>query len=187
MEYLDIVDENNNFTGEIVTRKEAHEKNLYHRHVKCWVINDKGEILLQKRSLIKLKAPGIWCKTGGHVENGETIFEALKREIFEEIGININKNQIIDTKISKSLNPKENYFSYDNVILVNTKIEDYKIQEEELDEVKYFAIEQLEQYKKENNNQFSFYNWSDLDFTTQMKWLKEIRNNILNINKEKHM
>ena len=50
MEYLDIVDENNELTGQVEERKLAHEKHLFHRHVSTWIMNQKGEILLQKRS-----------------------------------------------------------------------------------------------------------------------------------------
>ena len=42
MEILDIVDENNELTGEKETRQYIHENNLWHRNVSCWIINEKG-------------------------------------------------------------------------------------------------------------------------------------------------
>ena len=33
MEYLDIVDENNEFTGIVEERRKAHEMNLWHRYL----------------------------------------------------------------------------------------------------------------------------------------------------------
>ena len=50
MEYLDIVDEQNNLTGKTEERDIIHEKGLWHREISVWIMNQKGEVLLQKRS-----------------------------------------------------------------------------------------------------------------------------------------
>ena len=54
-----------------------------------FIMNKKGEILLQRRALTKKKNPGVWSKTGGHVDSNETIIDALKREVEEEVGTQI--------------------------------------------------------------------------------------------------
>jgi len=51
------------------------------------IINDKSEILLLKR--LKEPEKGCWTIPGGTVEFGETIEEAIIREIEEEIGVKI--------------------------------------------------------------------------------------------------
>ena len=85
-EILDIVNE----TGEVLgqaTRAEIHRRRLLHRVVHLLVFNSKGELLLQKRSQLKDIAPGKWdTSVGGHVEHGETIDQALRREMEEELG-----------------------------------------------------------------------------------------------------
>ena len=50
MELLDIVDENGNYTGEVVERSVAQKFNLLHYEVIIIPVNDKKQILLQKRS-----------------------------------------------------------------------------------------------------------------------------------------
>ena len=55
MEIIDVFDSDNNSLGYSVTRDEIHERKLWHRHVSAWIMNDKGMILLQKRSLAKKK------------------------------------------------------------------------------------------------------------------------------------
>ncbi len=55
----------------------------------CIIINEKNEILLLKRSRHLRNEPGMWSRPGGTVEFGETIENALKREIKEEIGVDI--------------------------------------------------------------------------------------------------
>ena len=56
--------------------------------VSCGVIieNDKGQILLQKR-----RDNGFWALIGGAMEIGEKSIEVVKREAFEEAGIEIGE------------------------------------------------------------------------------------------------
>ena len=53
MEYIDIFDYNNNPTGEIKEKTQAHEDGKFHRTAHVWIMNDKKELLLQKRSATK--------------------------------------------------------------------------------------------------------------------------------------
>lgn len=46
-----------------------------------------GAVLLARRALHKLTYAGCWDVIGGHVEPGETIEQALIREVLEEIGV----------------------------------------------------------------------------------------------------
>ena len=81
MELVDIVDENNELTGQVEDRWIAYEKGLWRRTVSCWIMNKKGEILLQKRTPNKRRNPNKWAKTGGQVDSGESAEEAIIREV----------------------------------------------------------------------------------------------------------
>ena len=72
MELIDIVDENNKLTGQVEDRWVAYKKGLWRRTVSCWIMNEKGEVLLQKRTANKVRNPNKWAKTGGQVDSGET-------------------------------------------------------------------------------------------------------------------
>lgn len=87
-EQFPLVDENGMVIGK-ATRSECHGGTLWlHPVVHLHVLNHKGELLLQKRSATKDIQPGKWdTSVGGHVSYGESVEEALKREVFEEIGI----------------------------------------------------------------------------------------------------
>ncbi|MFZ2198926.1 MAG: NUDIX domain-containing protein, partial [Thermodesulfovibrionales bacterium] len=64
------------------------DPSLLHRVVHVLVFDKKGRLLLQRRSLNKDVAPGKWdTSVGGHVNPGEDILEAAKREMNEELGI----------------------------------------------------------------------------------------------------
>ena len=79
-------------TGQVIgsaTRGECHNgSRLLHPVVHLHLFNSKGELYLQRRPLWKDIQPGKWdTAVGGHVDYGETIEEALLREVREEIGI----------------------------------------------------------------------------------------------------
>lgn len=55
----------------------------------CLIINDKNEVLLVKRAQKCETNQGIWTRPGGSIKFGETVEAALKREIREELGVDI--------------------------------------------------------------------------------------------------
>ena len=87
-ELLEVVDKNGRIKG-LAKRSEVHsDPTLIHRVVHVLVFDRRGRLLLQRRSIKKDIAPGKWdTSVGGHVNPGEDILEAAKREMQEELGI----------------------------------------------------------------------------------------------------
>src|SRR5258706_2215468 len=83
-----VVDEDDTIL-EYRTRFDCHhDASLIHRAVGIILFNDKGQILLQKRSMKKDLNPGMFTiSASGHVTKGQTYEEAAKRELEEELGI----------------------------------------------------------------------------------------------------
>lgn len=179
MELVDIVDENNKLTGQVEEKTLTHKKCLWHRHVSSWIMNKKGEVLLQKRSADKPRNPSKWAKTGGHVDSGEDVKDAILREIKEEIGIDIPKEEIEILEIYKSKDPNNKYFTYNFLCIVDYAIEHYVLQKEEVAEVKYVTIEDMELIKRKNDSNYTFCNWDDEDFYREINLLKNKRKQIL--------
>ena len=178
MELIDIVDENNELTGQVEERWTAYEKGLWRRTVSCWIMNEKGEVLLQKRTENKRRNPNKWAKTGGQVDSGENAEDAIFREVKEELGIEIPKEQIKIIEILKS-DYKNKRFAYNFIFVVNYKKEEYILQKEEVSEVKYFTIEDMEIAKKNNDINYTFCNWNEEVFYREMNLLKNKRKEIL--------
>ena len=65
------------------------------RIVLTGILKDNDEFLVVKRSENDDLYPGAWEFPGGHLKNGETIYEGLKRELFEEIGFDLEFEPII--------------------------------------------------------------------------------------------
>lgn len=89
-EVFDVVDENDNVIGK-ATRREVHKnKKLIHRSIGVAIFNIQGKIYLQQRSATKDKDPLLWTVgCSGHVESGDNYEETAKRELTEELGINV--------------------------------------------------------------------------------------------------
>ena len=176
MELLDVVDEENNLTGKVEHREIIHQKGLYHREVGIWIMNEKGKILIQKRSANKKQAPNKWGITAGHVDAGQEPIEVAIREVLEEIGLELKKEEIeflFVTKKHKKFSDTQynNNFQYIYFARSNKKIEEYEIQEEELSEVKYISIEELEKVIENKDERYTF-SKSEY-FESLMKILKE--------------
>lgn len=88
IEYFPLVDESGKVTGK-ATRAECHNGSfLLHPVVHLHVLDRHGRLLLQKRSMRKDIQPGKWdTSVGGHIDYGETVEAALRREAYEELGI----------------------------------------------------------------------------------------------------
>ena len=102
--------------------------------------NDNNEILLQKRSRLKRANPSKWGICGGKVDLGETQLDAGVRETLEEIGVFLDKKDL--KFLSMDTNEKAHFTVY--YVRKNVNINECKLQEEELEEVKYFKIEELQ-------------------------------------------
>jgi 16S rRNA (adenine1518-N6/adenine1519-N6)-dimethyltransferase len=88
-EIFPLVDENDDVIGSM-SRDEVHARNERHRAIHVQIFNEAGEVFLQKRSIWKDRSPGKWdSSTAGHVDAGETYEQAARRELMEEIGVEV--------------------------------------------------------------------------------------------------
>lgn len=156
-ELVDVINpETGKKTGEIITKKEAHQKGIWHSSIHIWLISkDHKKILLQKRCPEKNLFPNMWdISVGGHISSGEEPINAAKRELSEELGLNPEEyNFIYQTTL------KEKFVDHDilsneivYVYLINTDLDLNKLtlQKEEVSEVKWYTKQELQSL---NNNQ----------------------------------
>jgi isopentenyl-diphosphate Delta-isomerase len=86
-ELFDIVNDRDEVVGR-ATRREVHARGLWHRAIHVLVFNAAGQVFLQKRSMLKDTAAGLWDSScSGHVDAGEDYDHAARRELGEEIGL----------------------------------------------------------------------------------------------------
>ena len=150
MEYIDIYDENEKFLRKC-SRKEAHEKGYWHKTTHCWILRKDGKILFQMRSKKLKDNPGkLYTTASGHVSAGETLKDALHREVNEECGINIDTNPsvLFEKGRFKVDFLKTNGAEYHDRALYNmfflennTKLVDFDFQKEELEGIYELSIQ----------------------------------------------
>lgn len=146
MEYIDIVDENNNLMGETKEKQQAHKDGDFHRTAHIWIINNKQELLLQKRSPDKETHPNCWdISAAGHIKAGESVIEGTIRELKEELGVIVKEEdlQYVET-IKSTKNPINREFGYVYLLECSYSVEKYVFEDKEVSEVKYIDFEELE-------------------------------------------
>ena len=137
-EYLDILDENGNKTGKIKLRNEVHRDGDWHKAVHIWIINNKGDILLQRRCASKDSHPNMLdISSAGHLQAGDDSLTGAVREIKEELNLDISPNelQFITTLKRKSNKSINNEFDDLYILRTNKKIEEMQFQKEEISEI----------------------------------------------------
>lgn len=115
-EMFPIVDEQGNIVS-AATRGECHNgSKLLHPVIHLHVFNSQGELYLQKRPEWKDIQPGKWdTAVGGHIDLGESVEIALKREAYEELGIVEFTPELLTTYVFESTREKELVFAHKTV------------------------------------------------------------------------
>lgn len=137
-EMFPIVDEDGNILS-AATRGECHSScKLLHPVVHLHVFNSRGELYLQKRPEWKDIQPGKWdTAVGGHIDLGESVEMALKREVREELGIEDFNPELLTHYVFESSREKELVFAHKTVY-------DGEIHpSEELDGGRFWSIEEI--------------------------------------------
>ena len=144
IERLDIYDNERHKTCKIIERKEGLRlgEEEYILAVQCWIINKKREILLTQRKFDKGYG-GMWEPTGGLVISGENSIQGVKRELQEEIGLNISKEDLFLVK--EKIEKDENCNTFRDVYIVkkDIRLNELQFNDGEVINAQYVTVEKL--------------------------------------------
>ncbi len=153
-EYFDLLDENGNKTGKIKLRTEVHRDGDWHKAVHIWIINNKGDILLQRRCATKDSNPNMLdISSAGHLSAGDDSLTGAIRELKEELNLDVNKEEL---QFIKTLKRSSKYTStfinneFDDLYILRTDktINDMKFQEEEISEIFFVSYKKFKEMVK---------------------------------------
>ena len=157
MEYIDVLDENGKPTGITKTIRDIHLDGDLHRSAEVWIVNSKGELILQQRSPSKPRYPNLWdISAAGHLSTGQSSIEAAMRETEEELGLRLpaDKFEYLFTnrkKIRVDANNMENEFEDVYLVQLDFDLSKLTIQKEEVEEVRSVHYKNLERAVANND------------------------------------
>ena len=152
-EKRDLYDINGNKTELTYYKGDKVPDGYYPMVVMIAIQSSEGKFLMQKR--VEEKG-GDYGVTGGHPKSGETPYEGIITEVKEELGIDISNNEIIEFDSGCDL--KDCYKMY--YTKMDLDLSKLNIQKEELSEVKWFSLEELQDMvdkKILNQDQIDFF------------------------------
>ncbi|MEG1579950.1 MAG: NUDIX domain-containing protein [Bacteroidaceae bacterium] len=138
-ELFPLVDEEGIITG-AATRGECHDgSKKLHPVVHLHLFNSKGEVFLQHRPAWKDIQPNRWdTSVGGHIDLGENVAQALRREVREELGIEDFTPEVVTQYVFESVRERE-------LVFVHRTVYDGEIctSKEELDGGRFWTLDEV--------------------------------------------
>lgn len=172
-----VYDKSGNFKRTI--NKEEEKKlteNEWLKGVTCFVVNENGEVLIEKR-VNKGLTPGKLDLCSGHLDGNETETQAIIRELKEELGIEIEEAMNV-IKLDKneaplgflSSNQKRNFFiTFYCLKRISSEI---KMQKEEIDKIVWLPLEETFKLIKSGRTKFP----TDYDYEPIFQKVRDICN-----------
>lgn len=129
----------------LINKGDEIPEGLYHLAVEIWILNDKGELLLLQRAKSKKFHPGEWECLGGSAIEDESFIECAIREVKEEIGIVISKEDL--QECGYEIRRKHIVMTY--ILRRNFNLKDLKIQVTEIEKVGWFTNKEFEELQNQ--------------------------------------
>ncbi|HEX2921652.1 MAG TPA: isopentenyl-diphosphate Delta-isomerase [Bacteroidales bacterium] len=154
--YVILVDKNDVQTG-TAKKLEAHEQALLHRAVSVFIVNNKGEWILQRRALDKYHSRGLWTNTCcTHPSPGEIAIDAAARRLNEEMGMKCNLRYLFSFIYMGKLDTELTEHELDHVFLGIT--DDVPvINREEVEDWKYVFFEEMKRDIDVNPGDYTYW------------------------------
>lgn len=146
-ELIDILDQHGNPTGESQPRSIVHTTGLWHRtvHIYFYRKSDEGiELLVHLRSKTKDLNPNKWdTRFGGHLQAGDTLEQALVKELKEEVGITPEPNNLTAGPTHKREKFPNNEFTSVYFYKFEGATESLSFKDGEVQEVKWMNVNKI--------------------------------------------
>lgn len=146
-EYIDLVDEKNNLTGEQEKRSVIHSKGLWHRTIHIYFfrkVDDRIDFLVHLRSKKKDLHPNCWdTRFGGHIQSGQNIEAGAIDEIKEETDLDIEGTDLIDGGWRKTDSYPNNEFNRVYYFEFKGNTNDLKFNDGEVQKVKWMFLDDI--------------------------------------------
>ena len=147
MERFDVYDKDRNLKGYTYPRGSRLKEDEFRTVVHICIFNKQGEMLIQQRADCKKLWPNCWDITaGGNVTAGETSNECATRELYEELGLDVDFSNI---RPHLTINFENGFDDYYFVVL-EPKLETLTLQDDEVQDVKWATKQDVQELFDDN-------------------------------------
>ncbi|PID83008.1 MAG: hypothetical protein CSB15_00335 [Clostridiales bacterium] len=163
MEKWDLYDKDFNKLEKTMYRGDKVPKNCYRLVVDICIFNSEDKMLISQRKEDKKHYPNYWeFSASGAVISSEIIEDAIKRETLEEIGLDIN-----DENLRPYITIHSEH-SFHNIYMIkkDLDIKNLKIQETEVKAIKWASKDEIKEMI--NKNEFMQYQDGIIDLLFSM-------------------
>ena len=116
-EQVILVDEQDRPIG-AMGKMEAHQKGILHRAISVFIVNSKGEWLLQQRHSDKYHSGGLWSNACcSHPRPGENTEQTAERRLMEEMGLKSNLDKLFGFTYRATINNVLIEHEFDHVFI----------------------------------------------------------------------
>lgn len=166
MEYWDLFDEQERPLGKTHLRGTPLPEGAYHRVVCVWLMDRDGRFLMSRRSENKAGAH-LWERSGGSVLAGESPEEGARREVKEELGIDLSDKKL--HFLRTRLREQYSCFCYDYLCIIDKNVK-ITLQKEEVEDSRFMTLAEIEEIASRRELLANAYNFrSALDFFEAIK------------------
>lgn len=156
MEQLILVDQHDKEIG-IEEKIKAHKEGKLHRAFSVFILNSKGQLMLQKRANDKYHSGGLWTNTCcSHPRPGEPVESAAIRRLSEEMGFSCPLKELFSFIYKTGFDNGLMEHEFDHVF-VGTYDGQPKINPGEVAEYKWIGIKELLKDMEENPQNYTFW------------------------------
>ncbi|MCP4978161.1 MAG: isopentenyl-diphosphate Delta-isomerase [Maribacter sp.] len=136
-------------------KMEAHEKAELHRAFSVFIMNDRGETMLQQRAAHKYHSPLLWTNTCcSHQRVGESNIQAGKRRLREEMGFSVDLKELFSFIYKASFDNGLTEHELDHVMMGSYK-GDPHINPDEVADYKWMRPENVKKDIAENPDKYT--------------------------------
>ncbi|MCW5517410.1 isopentenyl-diphosphate Delta-isomerase [Muriicola sp. Z0-33] len=169
-EQVVLVDQFDNPLG-TMGKMEAHKKAVLHRAFSVFIMNNKGETMLQQRAMEKYHSPGLWTNTCcSHQREGESNIEAGKRRLKEEMGFEAELKELFSFVYKAPFDNGLTEHELDHV-MIGFYEDDPLINTDEVMDWKWMKPEEVKQAMLDKPEEFTV--WSRIIFDKFYDHFKE--------------
>ena len=139
----------------LMPKMEAHEKALLHRAFSIFVMNDKGETMLQQRAKNKYHSPLLWTNTCcSHQRDGESNIGAGKRRLMEEMGFTTELKELFSFIYKAPFDNGLTEYEFDHV-MIGTFLGEPNINPDEVADWKWMLPGDIKKDIEENPDRYT--------------------------------